>query len=207
MSPEIWLAFAGASALLLAIPGPTVLLVLSYALARGRMAALPMAAGVAAGDFTAMTLSLLGVGALLATSATLFTALKLAGAAYLVWLGIRLWTSSDGSNLPTASDATPSGHMFGHAWLVTTLNPKSIVFFVAFTPQFVDPAGSYAAQAVTMLVTFVGLAYLNALAYALFGARARRFMRSKRAMRAVNRGGGAALIGAGAATAAFGRAP
>ena len=91
MSIETWLAFSAASAVLLVIPGPTILLVISYALGQGMRAALPLAVGVALGDLTAMTLSMLGVGALLAASAMLFTALKWIGAAYLVWLGIKLW--------------------------------------------------------------------------------------------------------------------
>src|SRR3954470_15320985 len=91
MTFETWLAFAAASAILVLIPGPTVLLVVSYALGQGWRTALPMAIGVALGDFTAMTLSLLGVGALLAASATLFTLVKWIGAAYLVWLGVKLW--------------------------------------------------------------------------------------------------------------------
>lgn len=84
MTFETWLAFAAASAVLLIIPGPTILLVVSYALGQGWRSALPVATGVALGDFTAMTLSMLGVGAILATSATIFTALKWLGAAYLV---------------------------------------------------------------------------------------------------------------------------
>ncbi|MBO6785197.1 MAG: LysE family translocator, partial [Alphaproteobacteria bacterium] len=91
MSLELWLAFTAASAVLLAIPGPTVMLVVSYALGRGRASAWATVPGVTLGDFTAMTVSLFGAGAVLAASADLFTALKLAGAAYLVWLGIRLW--------------------------------------------------------------------------------------------------------------------
>ena len=90
MNIETWLAFAAASTVLIVIPGPTILLVVSYALGQGWRTALPMAVGVALGDFTAMTLSLLGLGALLAASATVFTMLKWAGAAYLVWLGVKL---------------------------------------------------------------------------------------------------------------------
>ena len=91
MSWETWAAFTAASALLMIIPGPTILLVISYALGQGWRAAFPMAIGVALGDFTAMTLSMLGLGALLAASATVFTILKWVGAAYMIWLGIKLW--------------------------------------------------------------------------------------------------------------------
>src|SRR5690606_21870981 len=91
MSFEQWLAFAAASAVVVAIPGPTILLVVSYALGHGRKMAGATVAGVTLGDFTAMTASMLGLGALLAASATLFTLLKWVGAAYLIYLGIKLW--------------------------------------------------------------------------------------------------------------------
>src|ERR1700740_2762272 len=98
-----------------------------------------MAGGVALGDFTAMTLSMLGVGALLSASAGIFTVLKLAGAAYLVWLGIKLWKAGGSLHVEARADKTSPLKMLGHAWIVTALNPKSITFFVAFLPQFLDP--------------------------------------------------------------------
>src|SRR5215467_9228891 len=139
MTLAIWLAFAVASSILLVIPGPTVLLVVSYALGQGWRAALPMAVGVALGDFTAMTLSMLGLGALLSASADLFTGLKWIGAAYLVWLGIKLWRTGDALDAKPRTDAASAVKMVSHAWLVTALNPKSITFFVAFMPQFMNP--------------------------------------------------------------------
>ena len=94
--------------MLLVIPGPTILLVISYALGRGMRAALPVAVGVALGDFTAMTLSMLGVGALLATSSLLFTVLKWLGAAYLIWLGIQLWRAGGPARSARRSERAPS---------------------------------------------------------------------------------------------------
>ena len=142
MSLELWIAFALASAALLAVPGPTVLLVVSYALGKGRASALATVPGVALGDFTAMTVSLLGAGAVLAASTTLFTALKLLGAVYLIWLGIQLWRAGGSPGEVTAPRAGAlRPRMFWNAYVVTALNPKSVVFFVAFVPQFVDPAG------------------------------------------------------------------
>lgn len=203
MSLEVWLAFVAASAVLLVIPGPTILLVVSYALGRGMRVAAPVATGVALGDLTAMTLSMLGVGALLATSATLFTVLKLIGAAYLVWLGVKLWRTA-GTPLDVASRTEPvaARRMLLHAWLVTTLNPKSIVFFVAFLPQFLDPARPFWPQMLIFEATFVTLAFANAFGYALLAARARRFASSPKASRIVGRVGGSALIAAGAAAVA-----
>ncbi|MCV0427689.1 MAG: LysE family transporter, partial [Roseibium sp.] len=93
MSFELWIAFVAASAALLAIPGPTITIVVGYAISSGRSAVWATTSGVVLGDFTAMTASLLGAGAVLAASATLFTALKFAGALYLIWLGIKLWRS------------------------------------------------------------------------------------------------------------------
>src|SRR6187200_2687551 len=132
MGVEVWVAFVAASSILLLIPGPTVLLVVSYALGQGWRTALPMAVGVALGDFTAMTLSMLGLGALLAASATVFTALKWIGAAYLVWLGIKLWRAGGTLDAKPRTEASPALKMLAHAWLMTALNPKSLTFFVAF---------------------------------------------------------------------------
>lgn len=201
MTIEIWTAFVAASIILLIIPGPTVLLVVSYTLGQGWRAALPMAVGVALGDFTAMTLSMLGVGALLAASAGLFTALKWAGAAYLVWLGIKLWRAGGTLEAEPRTDRSSAFKMLGHAWLVTALNPKSITFFVAFLPQFIDPAQSFVTQMLIFESTFLVLAFANALGYAIVASRARRLAGNPTAITWFNRAGGTLLVGAGVATA------
>lgn len=202
MTIETWLAFAAASAILLVIPGPTILLVVSYALGQGWRTALPMAVGVALGDFTAMTLSMLGLGALLAASATVFTALKWMGAAYLVWLGIKLWRAGGSLDAAPRTEAAPAWRMLAHAWLVTALNPKGLTFFVAFLPQFLDPARSFWGQMAIFEATFLTLAFCNALAYALAASRARSAVTRPGLIRAVNRVGGSLLIGAGIAAVA-----
>jgi threonine/homoserine/homoserine lactone efflux protein len=199
MTIEAWLAFTAASAALLVIPGPTILLVVSYALGQGWRSALPMAVGVALGDFTAMTLSILGVGALLATSATVFTLLKWVGAAYLVWLGIKLWQAGGTLDGTPRTNAASALKMLGHAWVVTALNPKSITFFVAFLPQFLDPRADFWAQMLVVETTFLALAFANVLGYALVATRARMIVQRPQAMRILNRAGGSLLIGAGVA--------
>ncbi|GAB1580124.1 LysE family translocator [Phyllobacterium phragmitis] len=201
MTIETWLAFTAASAILVLIPGPTVLLVVSYALGQGWRTAFPMACGVALGDFTAMTLSMLGVGALLAASATVFTAVKWIGAAYLIWLGIKLFRAGGTMEAEVRRDAASPLRMLAHAWLVTALNPKSITFFVAFLPQFIDPNRDFVTQLVIFEATFLVLAFANAFGYALAATRARRLFRSPRAIGIFNRAGGTLLIGAGVATA------
>lgn len=200
MALDSWLAFLAATAVMLAIPGPTILLVVGQSLGAGRRAALPLVAGVALGDLTAMTLSLVGLGALLAASATLFAVLKFAGAAYLVWLGIRLWRA------PVEEAALPpvtARRAFRDAYVVTALNPKSLAFFVAFVPLFLDPARPFLTQAVVLVASFVTLAAANAAIYALLAARLSGAVRRPGVRRAFNRGGGALLMGAGAATAAM----
>lgn len=199
MTIETWLAFTAATTLLLVIPGPTVLLVVSYALGQGLRTALPMAVGVALGDFTAMTLSLLGVGALLATSATLFTVLKWIGAAYLIWLGLKLWRAGGHLEATPRTDRASTLKMIAHAWIVTALNPKGITFFVAFLPQFLDPSAEFWMQMLIFEATFLVLAFLNAFGYALIASRARGMMRNPRAIGILNRAGGSLLIGAGLA--------
>lgn len=203
MSFETWAAFAAASSVLLVIPGPTVLLVVSYALGQGWRTALPMAIGVALGDFTAMTLSMLGLGALLATSATLFTILKWIGAAYLVYLGIKLWRAGGTLDAAPRTDAVSAAKMLGHAWLVTALNPKSITFFVAFLPAFLDPRADFLTQMLVFETTFLVLAFANAFGYALVASRARRLASDPRAIGIVNKVGGGLLVGAGMATVSF----
>jgi len=200
-----WLAFAAASIVLLLIPGPTVLLVVSYALTQGKRVAVATAAGVALGDFTAMTLSLAGLGALLLASATLFTVLKWIGAAYLVYLGIRLWRSRP--KLPALGTAPhlPARGIFGHAFLVTALNPKSIAFFVAFVPQFISHAAPVLPQLVIMEATFVTLAALNALVFALAADQLRVRIRRPEVLKWLNRAGAGCLVAMGAVTAVAGR--
>lgn len=209
MSFEHWFAFAAASAVLLAIPGPTILLVISYALGHGRKIAGATVAGVALGDFTAMTASMLGLGALLATSAAVFTVLKWIGAAYLVWLGIKLWrapvANDSGSTVETSPAERPL-RIFIHTYAVTALNPKSILFFVAFLPQFLDLSRPLFAQMAIFETTFLILATINAALYAWLAAAAGSTIRKPNIRRIVNRLGGSLLIGAGFLTAGLKRA-
>lgn len=206
MTFEIWLTFVAASFALLLIPGPTVLLVLSYALSKGRSVAVASAAGVALGDLVAMSASLAGLGALVLASATLFTALKWVGAAYLVWLGFKLIRSapSEGLSVPTADNITAS-RVFGHTAAVTALNPKSIAFFIAFVPQFLTPAAPLLPQFAIFIATFVTLAALNALAYALLADRLRQIIARPSIITWITRAGGAALITMGVLTATLRR--
>ncbi len=128
------------------------------------------------------------------------------GAVYLIYLGIKTWRSRTANG---AWDETGSGRangaLFRSAYVVTALNPKSIAFFVAFLPQFVDPGGAYLTQLIILGVTFLVLAMVNAALYAFFAGALRDTLKRPAARRWVNRFGGSALIGAGVMTAAIHR--
>ncbi|WP_424933944.1 LysE family translocator [Amaricoccus macauensis] len=208
MDLHLWLAFVAASTVLVIIPGPTVLLVLSYALSKGRRVALATAAGVAVGDFVAMTASVAGLGALVLASATLFTVLKWIGAAYLVWLGVRLFRSAKNAEsvvLPGQETGGAGRDVFWHAAAVTALNPKSIAFFIAFVPQFVRPEAPLVPQFAVLIATFVALGAGNALAYALLADRLRARITRPRVITGLTRTGGGTLVAMGLATAAMQR--
>lgn len=198
MSFELWLAYVVTVAVLLVIPGPTILTVIAYSLAHGRRANLALVAGVALGDSTALALSLLGLGALLAASAFWFAMVKTVGGLYLVWLGLRMLKAGAGAaavSLPPAPESR--GRLFANTWLVTALNPKGIVFFVAFLPQFIDSTRPATGQLWLLAVTFVVMAVANAALYARFASAAHRFLASSRARRGFHLGGGSLLAGAG----------
>lgn len=205
MTAEMYAAYVVATLVVLAIPGPTILLVISYAVSRGRPAMLPSVVGVALGDTTAATISLLGLGAILATSASLFVLLKWIGAAYLVYLGIRMWRAGATALEVAAPPENEGRRILLHAWLVTALNPKGIVFFIAFLPQFVSPSAPVAPQLFLLGATFVVLAIFNALAFALAASAVRERFRRPSTLALAQRIGGSVLIAAGLATAAVHR--
>jgi len=226
MPLELWLAFVAASAVMLVIPGPTILTVIGYSVAHGRRAQLPLVAGVALGDSTALVLSLLGLGALLATSATWFTVIKWTGGLYLLYLGARMLREgfraapATGAAAPAPNTAAAGGgaacreeaarvgppppsapparwRLFASTYAVTALNPKGIVFFVAFLPQFIAPDVPVAPQLWILSLTFVALATLNAGLYAAFAGSASTLLRAPAARRGFHLGGGALLTMAG----------
>ena len=195
---ELWLAFVTASAVMLAIPGPTILTVIAYAMSHGRRATVPLVCAVALGDATALTVSLLGLGALLAASAHWFTLIKWVGGLYLVYLGVKLLVS--GVNIdpgPAKASTRDLRKLFMNTYVVTALNPKGIVFFMAFLPQFLDHSRPLTPQLWVLAVTFVALAVLGATLYAAFASAAHGLMQSRRYRRSFNIGGGSLLIGAG----------
>ena len=148
---------------------------------------------------TSLVMSLLGLGALLATSAFWFTVVKWIGGLYLLYLGIKLFRSGVTVAAANEAAAPPRSRwrLFANTYAVTALNPKSIVFFVAFLPHFIDSSGNVTRQLWIVAVTFVVLATINATLYAVFAAAARRLLSSGAVQRRFNVLGGSVLSAAG----------
>lgn len=197
MSLENWFAFTFACVVLTLIPGPSVLLVIGQALTKGKKAAMMCIAGDLIGSIVLMLLSFLGVGAILATSAVLFQAVKWAGVFYLAYLGYRQISDArkDVFELP-GHKGTSAG--WGSLWagtITAILNPKAIVFYMAFLAQFIDPAGNLALQITVLTATSTLVIAVLLSAYALIAARARRAFQSSAARRKIGYTGGTFLIG------------
>jgi len=206
MTFELWLTFTITSVILVAIPGPTNLMVMAYGLRHGTKPALLTVFGVAPGAATAMALSFLGLGAILATSSQLFTVMKWAGAIYLIYLGIMLWRSTPNLDEVLIEVQNVScKRIVLQAFTVSLLNPKGIIFYMAFMPQFVSPDAPVLPQMLILGLTFVIIVFPINTAYALLSGKLRDIIKSQRVLRAMNRTGGALLIGAGVLTASLRR--
>ena len=198
MPLETWLAYTFVTASFLLIPCPTILLVISYSLIRGRQAVFALLLGVGLGDVVAMLLSFIGVGLLLQTVSIVFQFFMWIGAAYLIWLGIRmLRDESESLKLSEKIDPEVWHAIIANAFVITALNPKSIVFFLAFLPQFINSEESFITQSLILGSTFLGLALLSVVLYSLLSSFIGQQMRLPLIHRWTNRIGGSLLIGAG----------
>mgnify|MGYP003299206036 CR=1 FL=1 len=196
MSFDHWAAFTAATILVLIIPGPTILLVVSQALANGRRPAPAIVAGVALGDLLAMTASLLGLGALTLASSALFTTLKWCGTLYLCSLGLQMILRASQALPMIAGTLTLSASQaFRDAAIVAQFSPKSIGFFIAFVPHFITPDRPLLLRFSIMLPTFVLLGAVNALAYALPASHLRARLHEQRHLAMLQRGSGVVLLG------------
>lgn len=200
MSTDVWLSFVLASMILCFSPGPTVFLVMGQSLSHGKTSVIPLVAGVLSGDVIAMSISLLGLGALLATSAVLFSIFKWLAAAYLIYLGLKTWRSKlDVQNADPVLGK--NGKIFKQALVVTALNPKGIIFFIAFFPLFIDADKAVLPQMLIMALSFLMASALSAAFYATFSGYLRSKIKSVQVQKVFNKISGSMLIGAGSVTA------
>lgn len=200
MPIENYIAFVIATIIMLLIPGPSVIMAVGQAVTHGKKAVWPTATGVVTGDFVAMTLSMLGVGTVLLASSTAFSIIKWIGIVYLMYLGIKMLLSRGTDSFANGTSDAPlkaASKMYRDAFIVTLFNPKGIVFFIAFVPQFISPDDSFFWQSAICIVTFLTLALANIWLYASFAAKARENFQNPNITKWADRTGGSLLIGAG----------
>jgi threonine/homoserine/homoserine lactone efflux protein len=202
------LLFSLASFVLIAVPGPAVIYIVARGVGGGRRAGLVSMLGIETGALVHVAAAALGLSALLASSATAFTIVKYAGAAYLVYLGVRKLLEGEDEQVEALAPV-PHRRVYGQGVLVSVLNPKIALFFLAFLPQFIEPAnGAVALQALLLGVLFVTIAFFCDGAYALVaGSLGDRLRRSARARRRLQHSSGGVYIGLGAVAALTGERP
>lgn len=199
------LAFVAAALVLLLTPGPGVMYVVTRSVSQGQRAGLVSVLGLATGALVHVLAAAAGLSVVVATSATAFTFVKLAGAAYLVYLGIRTLRASRPAALSPVHEA-PMRRIFIDGVVVSTFNPKIAIFFLAFLPQFVRPGGApVPVQLLVLGGTYVALAILTDGLYALVAARARNWLGGALAGPWPRVVGGSVYIGLGVGTALGGR--
>jgi homoserine/homoserine lactone efflux protein len=177
IDPHLFAAFCLATTALILMPGPIVTLVVANSLAHGARTGLATVAGAGTGNAVLIALGALGLTTVLALMAPVFEWVRWAGAAYLVWLGIKSWRAAVAAADTTAlhADARPRG-VFWHGAVVALTNPKTILFYAAFFPQFVDPARPAGPQIAAMSVVMLAIAVLFDTMYALLAGRLRPWL-------------------------------
>jgi len=205
LAPETLLAFTLAMVALAASPGPGFLMVVARALSGGFAAGLAAIAGMVLGDIVFLGLAVLGLSALATVMGEFFLAVKILGAGYLVWLGVKMWRSRPtlpATDAPAAARAAMShGRSLVLGFVVTLGNPKAILFYGALLPTFVDVAALTLPDVVVLAAILTAVLFLVLGVYAWLAARAGRVVKSERALRWLNRATGGLLVAAGIAVA------
>ena len=195
MSLNLYLAYVIACLVIALLPGPTITLIIATSIRHGTRAGLANVVGSQIGLAIMIAVVGIGLASLIEGMGHWFEWLRLIGAAYLIWMGIQMFRSGGRSD-ETGAPATPRGGFLLQGVLVAASNPKTMIFFGAFFPQFIDPAGNYTLQIVVMGLTALTIAAITDGSYALLGGRAGRFL-SKRRLKHVSRVSGSFLIGGG----------
>jgi threonine/homoserine/homoserine lactone efflux protein len=195
--------FVGAALLLLAVPGPSVLYIVTQSVSHGRRAGIASVAGITTGTLVHIAAATVGLSALLASSAVAFDVVKYLGAAYLIVIGVRRLAGLERAHEERARSPRNLGRLYRQGIVVNTLNPKTALFFLAFLPQFVDPSSGVAWVQVLLLgLLFATLGFLSdgtwALVAGTFGERLRRSRRFPAVQRYVS---GSVFVGLGAVAA------
>lgn len=206
MDLDLWLTFVAASFIMAIIPGPGVASIVGFAFSSGRRTALASVAGMAVGNALAISVSLAGAGAILATSAIAFAILKWTGACYLIAIGlIAIIKSGSHGRDPSTAKAISARAAFLTNVAVGAFHPKTILFFIAFASQFIRADQPYLVQAAIVVATFTAVAGVTDTIYALTASQASGFIRKPVVRKWSQRAGGGAVMSAGIAMAAMRR--
>jgi threonine/homoserine/homoserine lactone efflux protein len=199
MNLHTWWLFVAMAFVVSATPGPNMLLVMSHSARFGWRAAIATMCGCMTSLLAMMCISAAGMGALLHAFPTVFDAMRLAGAAYLAYLGVQGWRTKVADAVPGASEAVRETampkHLYRQGMLVAASNPKAILFAAAFFPQFLDPLAAKLPQFSVLLATFAVIEVSWYLVYALSGHKLAHYLRQARVMRVFNRVTGGVFIG------------
>ena len=195
MSLELYVAYVVACLVIIMVPGPTVTLIIASSMRHGVRAGLANVAGTQAGIAIMIAVAGIGLTTVIEAMGHWFELLRFLGAAYLIWMGWQMLRSS-GRLAPGEAPPRPRGGFFLQGFLVAISNPKTLIFFGAFFPQFIDPAGNYVLQISVMGVTALVFAAISDSAYALVASRAGRMLSASR-VRLLSRISGGFLIGGG----------
>ncbi|OFW97282.1 MAG: lysine transporter LysE [Alphaproteobacteria bacterium RIFCSPHIGHO2_12_FULL_66_14] len=196
MTVELHLAFVAACVVLIAIPGPNVALIVANSVAHGVRYGLVTVAGTASAMVLQLALVVLGASTALAVLAGVFDWLRWLGVAYLVWLGVRAWRAPPVDLAHTEAESRSAGAIFARGFLVSLTNPKTLLFYGAFLPQFVAAGGGETTrQLLALAATFLAVAVLLDGAWAVLAGRLRGLLATHAWLR--NRLTGGLLIGAG----------
>ena len=205
--PSRFALFVGAALLLLVVPGPSVLYIVTQSVSHGRRAGIASVAGITTGTLVHIAAATVGLSALLASSALAFDTVKYVGAAYLVVVGLRRLAGLERDDEPHLSRTHDLGRLYRQGIVVNVLNPKTALFFLAFLPQFVDPGGGATwLQILALGLLFAALGFLSDGTWALVaGTLAERLRRSRRFPLVQRYVSGSVFVGLGAAAALSGR--
>ncbi len=197
MNTELYIAFVVAATLLVLLPGPTVSLILATSIGHGARAALTTVVGSSSAIALLLVVTALGMTSLMLLLSEWLDWIRWAGVAYLVYLGLRHWHPKAGDPAANVRRAMSRNRLYWRGFIVSVSNPKTLFFYAAFFPQFIDPAGSLQVQLVVLCVTFLVIATLLDSCYALIGGRLRGWLHDQRRARLRNRLTGTLLIGTG----------
>jgi threonine/homoserine/homoserine lactone efflux protein len=201
MELHVFAAFVIATSIMIALPGPSVLLTVAHSISFGWKRGIVTVAGATMGIAIQLTIAAIGLGTLLHGIAQAFEWLRWIGAVYLIYLGTKQWRSAN-NPLELETETLSKKNLFSQGLVVTIFNPKSLLFIAAFLPQFIDTSRPVGAQFLIIVPTFLVITFAVTSVWAVVAGKTRRFFRSRKALQTVSQTSGGLMIAAGLGLAA-----